>query len=55
MLVVAGETETAVTVTAAAVTLSVVEPVTPLTDAVIVVLPAAMPVATPVPFIVASA
>lgn len=50
-----GETAIEVTVTAAAVTVSVVEPVTPLTDAVIVVLPAPMPVATPVPFIVASA
>jgi hypothetical protein len=55
MLVVAGETEIAVTVTAAAVTTSVVEPVTPLADAVIVGLPAAKPVATPVPFTVASA
>ena len=50
-----GETAIEVTVTAPAVTVSVVEPVTPLTDAMIVVLPAATPVATPVPFTVASA
>jgi len=50
-----GETAIEVTVTAAAVTVSDVEPVTPLTDAVIVELPAAKPVAMPVPLIVAKA
>lgn len=43
-----GATATEVTVTAAAVTVSVVEPVTPLIVAVIAVLPAFTPVAMPV-------
>jgi hypothetical protein len=55
MLGVVGDTAIEVTVTADAVTVSDVEPETPLTDAMIVVLPAAKPVATPVPFTVALA
>ena len=48
MLAVAGETAIDVTVTAAAVTVRVVEPVTPLIVAVIDVVPAFTPVPTPV-------
>lgn len=55
MLGVAGETAIEVTVTAVAVTVTPVEPVTPLIDAVIVALPAPMPVATPVSLTVATA
>jgi hypothetical protein len=54
ILAVVGETAIEVTVTAAAVTVSVVEPVTPLIDAVIVVLPAAAPVAMPISLTVAT-
>jgi hypothetical protein len=53
MLAVAGETAMDVTVTAAAVTVSVVEPVTPLIVAVIAVLPAAAPLPTPASLTVA--
>ncbi len=50
-----GETAIEVTVTAAAVTVSDVEPVTPLVVAVIVVLPPPIPVARPVPLTLAAA
>jgi hypothetical protein len=54
-LAVDGETAIDVTVTAAAVTVSVAEPVTPLIVAVIAVLPALTPVATPSSLSVATA
>jgi hypothetical protein len=53
MLAVAGVTAMEVTVTAAAVTVSVVAPVTPLMEAVIEVLPAATPVPNPASLTVA--
>jgi len=55
MLAVAGETEIEVIVTVAAVTVTPVEPVTPLIDAMIVVLPAPTPVAMPVSLTLAMA
>jgi hypothetical protein len=54
MLVVVGVTAIEVTVTGTAVTVSVVDPVTPLIVAVIVVSPAATPVANPVSLTVAT-
>jgi hypothetical protein len=55
MLAVAGVTEIAVTVFATAVTLSAAVPLTPPSDAVIVLEPAATPVAMPDEFTVATA
>jgi hypothetical protein len=53
MLGAAGAMAMAVTVAAGAVTVRVAVPLTPLSEAVIVALPAATPVATPAEFIVA--
>jgi len=55
MLGVVGETAIEVRVTVAAVTVSDIEPVTPLIVAVIAALPAATPVAAPVALTVATA
>ena len=54
MLGVVGETEMAVTVFVAAVTVWVAEPLTPLSEAVTVDKPAATPVASPAEFTVAT-
>jgi hypothetical protein len=54
MLAVVGASAIEVIVTAAAVTVSVVEPVTPLIAAVIAVLPAAMPMPPPASLTVAT-